>query len=81
MEMVTAHIGNLLKVDDLTASLSRSKFARACLEIDLPKPLNHGFWVGDTSHRVFVIVLYERLPTFCYTYGASAMAPNLVLTQ
>ncbi|XP_039141982.1 uncharacterized protein LOC120279183 [Dioscorea cayenensis subsp. rotundata] len=69
LEMVTAHLGNLLKIDELTASLSRSKFARVCLEIDLAKPLNRGFWIGDESHRVFVVVLYERLPTFCYSCG------------
>lgn len=69
LETVTAHLGNLLKVDSLTASLSRSRFARVCIKIDLSKPLCHSFWVGDDSHRVFVVVLYERLPTFCYTCG------------
>lgn len=69
LETVTAHLSNLLKVDSLTASLSRSRFARVCIEIDLSKLLCHSFWVGDDSHRVFVVVLYERLPTFCYTCG------------
>lgn len=41
------------------------------MEIDLSKPLKQGFWIGDEDeeHRVFVVVLYERLPTFCYHCG------------
>lgn len=56
LETITAHLRSLLKVDDLTISLTRSKFSRAYIEIDLSKPLNQGFWVGDDSHRVFVVV-------------------------
>ncbi|XP_039121328.1 uncharacterized protein LOC120258056 [Dioscorea cayenensis subsp. rotundata] len=69
LDTVTAHMGNLLKIDDLTFNLTRSKFARVCIDLDLSKPLSRGFWVGDDSQRVFVVVLYERLPTFCYTCG------------
>ncbi|XP_039130817.1 uncharacterized protein LOC120267186 [Dioscorea cayenensis subsp. rotundata] len=69
LESLTAHLGPLLKVDDLTLSLSRSKFARVCIEIDISKPLCRGFRVGDDAHRVFVLVLYERLPIFCYSCG------------
>lgn len=69
LDTVIAHLGNLVKVYDLTLSLSRSKYARVCVEIDLSKRLCRGFWVGDDSHRVFVVVLYERLPTFCYSCG------------
>lgn len=76
LELVTSHIGPLLKVDDLTISLARSKFARFCLEIDLSKPLCRGFWIGDTSHHVFVLVLYERLPTFYYSCGMVGHCTN-----
>lgn len=76
METITSHLGSLLKVDDLTLSLTRSKLARVCIEIDLSKPLNRGFWVGDDSQRVFVVVLYERLPTFCYNCGVVGHGSN-----
>lgn len=66
LETITSHLGRLLKIDELTTSLSRSKFARVCIEIDLFKPLKQGFWLGDEAHRVFVVVFYEKLPTFCY---------------
>lgn len=83
LESITAHIGNLLKVDDLTNSLVRSRFARVCLEVDLSKPLSRGFWLGYDLHRVFVVVLYERLPTFCYScclvgHGSNT-CPQLVI--
>ncbi|XP_039136393.1 uncharacterized protein LOC120273757 [Dioscorea cayenensis subsp. rotundata] len=40
------------------------------------KPLSKSFWVGDDEHRVFVIVLYERLPTFCYSCGMVGHGAN-----
>lgn len=67
LETIANQLGTLIKVDDFTSSLTRSKYARLCVEIDLSKPLRHGFWIGDDLHKVFVVVMYERLPTFCYT--------------
>lgn len=64
LDSITAHIGNLLKVDDLTSSFTRSRFAWVYLETDLSKSLSWGFWLGDDSQHIFVVVLYEKLPTF-----------------
>lgn len=69
LETISSHLGRLLKIDDLTLSLTRTKYARICIELDLSKPLCKGFWLGDDLHRVFIVVLYERLPTFCYSCG------------
>ncbi|XP_039140407.1 uncharacterized protein LOC120277614 [Dioscorea cayenensis subsp. rotundata] len=69
LETITGHLGKLLKIDELTLSLTRTKYARICLELDLSKPLCKGFWLGDDLHRVFVVVQYECLPTFCYSCG------------
>lgn len=69
LETITAHIWQLLKVDELTTSFTRSRLAWVCIEIDLSKPLSRGFWVGDDHQKVFVVVMYERLPTFCYNCG------------
>lgn len=69
LETIVSQFGTLLKVDDFTVSMSRSKYARVCVEIDLSKPLCRGFWIGDDMNKVFVVVMYERLPTFCYTCG------------
>lgn len=58
------------------SSLSRSKFARICVEIDISKPLKQGFWVGDDDHRVFIVILYEKLPIFCYLCGMAGHGSN-----
>lgn len=60
LETIMSQVGTLLKVDKLTDSLARSKFARVCEENDLSKALSKGFWIGDDHHRVFVFVMYER---------------------
>ncbi|XP_039113739.1 uncharacterized protein LOC120249304 [Dioscorea cayenensis subsp. rotundata] len=77
LETISGLFGRLLKIDDFTLSLSRSKYARICVEIDLAKPLKQGFWIGDDEHRVFVVVLYERLPTFCYKCGIRSWVQQL----
>lgn len=69
LESISSLLGRLLKIDDFTSSMSRSKYAWICIEIDLAKPLKQGFWLGDDGHRVFVVVLYERIPIFCYKCG------------
>ncbi|XP_039136678.1 uncharacterized protein LOC120273995 [Dioscorea cayenensis subsp. rotundata] len=76
LEFIASSLGTLLKIDEFTCSLSRSKYARICVEIDLNKPLKQGFWVGDDAHRVFVVVLYEKLPTFCYHCGLVGHGSN-----
>lgn len=40
-----------------------------CVEIDLDLPLQKGTWVKYDDYAVFVIVLYEKLPVFCYSCG------------
>lgn len=76
LETISFSLGHLLKIDDYTFSLSRSKFARICVEIDLTKPLKQGFWIGNDAHRLFVVVLHEKLPMFCYLYGMVGHGSN-----
>ena len=49
LEALSEQLGRLLKVDECTEALMRTRFARVCLEIDLDKPLKRGFWLiyGD----------------------------------
>lgn len=47
LEAIAGQLASLLKVDKLTISLVRSKFAQVCIEINLSKPLSRGFWIGD----------------------------------
>lgn len=59
LETIASLFGRLLKINEFTSSLSSSKYARICVEIDPAKPLKRGFWIGDDKHKVFVVVLYE----------------------
>lgn len=69
LEIIGKQFGKLLKVDDHTEKLSRMKFARICVEIDLSRPLKRDFWIGDEGHRCILAVLYERLLVFYYKCG------------
>lgn len=69
LELVGEQFGRFLKVDDHTEKLTRTKFARICVEIILSKPLKRGFWIGDHDNRCMVAVFYERLPVFCFKCG------------
>lgn len=69
LETIIETLGKLPKVDEHTETLSRTRFPRICLELDLSKPSERGFWVEDDDKQVFVIVLYEKLPTFYYRCG------------
>lgn len=76
LETIASQLGTLLRIDELTTSLVRTKYARVCIEINLSKPLNKGFYIGDDIHCVFVVLLYERLPTFCYVCGMIGHGSN-----
>lgn len=66
LESITEPLGWLLKVDEFMSSLSRTRFARICLEIDLALLLKRGLWLEDEDGMAFILILYEHLPTFCY---------------
>ncbi|CAL8997683.1 unnamed protein product, partial [Prunus brigantina] len=58
-------LGKLLKIDTLTTSQNRGKFARLCVEIDLTKPLEAFVQIN----QVWYNIEYEGLPEICYTCG------------
>lgn len=39
------------------------------MEIDLSQPLKISFWIEDGETRIFLMILYERLPNFCFICG------------
>ncbi|XP_039120330.1 uncharacterized protein LOC120256715 [Dioscorea cayenensis subsp. rotundata] len=69
LDVIASHFGRVLKIDEHTLQLSRSKFARICVEIDLDLPLQKGTWVKYGENSVFIIALYEKLPVFCFSCG------------
>ncbi|XP_039134867.1 uncharacterized protein LOC120272170 [Dioscorea cayenensis subsp. rotundata] len=69
LESIASHFGKVLKIDEHTLNLSRSKYARICIELDLDLPLQKGTWVKYGDNSIFILALYEKLPVFCYSCG------------
>lgn len=69
LEQVTSQFGRVLKVDDHTINHSRPKFAHIRVELDLEQLLQPGTWVKYGGFSNFVLVLYEKIPIFCYRCG------------
>lgn len=69
LEMIASQFGRVIKIDEHTIDRSRAKFARVCIELDLEQPLQQGTWVKYGGYSVFTLVLYEKLPVFCYKCG------------
>lgn len=58
-------IGKAIRVDDTTMQVSRGKFARVCVKIDLAKPLTARIIVNGVSYAVE----YEGLSRICFQCG------------
>ncbi|XP_034208252.1 uncharacterized protein LOC117621816 [Prunus dulcis] len=58
-------LGKLLKIDSLTTSQNRGKFARLCVELDLTKSLDAFVQINQNWYNIE----YEGLPDICYLYG------------
>lgn len=64
-------IGTPKKIDDATSLMSRGKFARLCVEVDITKPLLSKFWLKKKVR----IIEYEGIHLICFTcrtYGHSS---------
>ena len=58
-------IGNVLRVDTHTASESRGRFARLCVQVDVEKPLVTAILIGKREQPV----CYERIHKLCFGCG------------
>ncbi|XP_057746093.1 uncharacterized protein LOC130965342 [Arachis stenosperma] len=58
-------VGRTIKVDSNTAELSRGKFARMCVEVDLTKPLVGKYLINGREYRVE----YEGIHQICFSCG------------
>lgn len=59
------HIGRMIKIDTATLFVSREKFARVCVEVDLRKPLKSGYRLRGEYRRL----RYEGLHDLCFLCG------------
>ena len=58
-------VGTVLQIDTHTASETRGRFTRPCVQIDVTKPLVTGILIG----KVEQLVLYERIHRLCFDCG------------
>ena len=61
MKTIMSGIGKPIKIDFTTRMMERGNFARACVEVDLSKPVARKIWIQDHWHEV----LYESLHLIC----------------
>ncbi|CAA0818218.1 Unknown protein, partial [Striga hermonthica] len=57
--------GKVVKIDQQTAALTRGKYARLAVTVDLTKPLCVSFAINGKTQRV----VYENLPVICFQCG------------
>ncbi|CAH9127233.1 unnamed protein product [Cuscuta epithymum] len=65
IKAILEKVGTPLKLDRTTMSVSRGRFARAAVEVDLLKPLVPYVWVGKRKQAVE----YEGLHIICFGCG------------
>ncbi|MBA0706048.1 hypothetical protein Golax_018189 [Gossypium laxum] len=65
-------IGNVVKVDYNTVDGIRGKFARVAVVVDISKPLVPFIGVDRKKQTI----VYEGLPSICYTCGKSTVVRN-----
>jgi len=58
-------IGTILRIDTHTASETRGRFARLCVQIDVTKPLVTGIFIGKFEQSVS----YEGIHRLCFDCG------------
>ncbi|XP_016206247.1 LIM domain-containing protein A-like [Arachis ipaensis] len=62
LEKIGSIVGRTLKVDTNTKSVSRGKYARICVEVDLDKPLVSQYQINGATY----LVEYEGLHLVCF---------------
>ncbi|KAK0574080.1 hypothetical protein LWI29_017932 [Acer saccharum] len=58
-------LGTTIKVDPITKSQARDRYARICVEIDITKPFKSSLSVEDHS----IMIEYKSLGLFCFKCG------------
>ena len=58
-------IGNVLRIDTFTATETRDKFARLCIQVDVDKPLITMVMIGKLQQSV----TYEGIHNLCFECG------------
>lgn len=64
-------LGQVLEVEAENKGIYSGKFARLRILKKIDDPLEQGIWVSieDSEEETCILILYEKLPNFCYTCG------------
>lgn len=65
LQQIANSIGNVLRVNTFTASESRGRFARLCIQVDVEKPLVTAILIGKREQSVY----YEGIQKLCFGCG------------
>ncbi|XP_075483839.1 uncharacterized protein At4g02000-like [Primulina tabacum] len=68
---IGSKIGQVLDIEAGDDGNCIGRFARVRVMLDITKPLKQGIWVQteEKSEAVCIVLLYERLPNFCFSCG------------
>ena len=65
LQIIGNAIGKVLRVDTFTASETRGRFARICVQVDVEKPLATAIMIG----RLEQLISYEGIHKMCFGCG------------
>lgn len=68
LQNLDSRVGKVLKVDEGEGGSCTGRFARIRVMLDNNKPIKQGLLVQSekSQEKICVILLYERLPNFCF---------------
>ena len=58
-------LSNVLRIDTFTASETRGRFARICVQVDVEKPLATAIMIGRLEQQI----CYEGIHKMCFGCG------------
>jgi len=74
LKQLLQNVGQFIRVDDITLSRSKGKFARVCINIDITKPLRRSLFIPvlNQPRPLEVPISYEGLHEVCAMCGSDA---------
>ena len=65
LQIIGNAVGKVLRIDTHTASETRGRFARLCIQVDVGKPLTTALLIGGKEQ----LVCYEGIQRLCFSCG------------
>ncbi|MBA0742219.1 hypothetical protein Gogos_015298 [Gossypium gossypioides] len=79
---VAIDVGEVVAIDWRDRDGCYIEYLRVKVNIDISKPLQRVVhWVGNKGTEILCGIKYERLPTFCYSYGCIGYSTQKCLQQ